>query len=159
MKLVRLDGDRIGLFVLLPKGPYVIDIANSLGVLAHDPLSNGLLNGVLKDGHDWSMIVKHWVHLRWPFKRLLSIALASPDTPRLVLRPLVDATGMASAANPIIAIEVTDIENVEDHDPTGRRTMERQFALSPSKEDVRTRTDETVRVIDFRSIEQRRTTS
>ena len=121
MKLVRLDGERIGLFVLLPKGPYAIDIANSLGVFAHDPLSNGLLNGVLKDGHDWSMIVKHWVHLRWPLNRLLSIALANPDTPRLVLLPLVDATGAEITANPIVAIEVTDIEGAEDHDPTGRR--------------------------------------
>ena len=156
MKLVRMDGDRIGLFVLLPKGPYAIDIANSLGVLAHDPLSNGLLNGVLKDGHDWSMIVKHWVHLRWPLKRLLSIALANPDTPHLVLQPLVDATGMASAANPIIAIEVTDIERAEDHDPTGRRTMERQFAQTPGRESAQPTADETARVIDFPSVEQRR---
>jgi hypothetical protein len=96
MKLVRMDGDRIGLFVLLPKGPYAIDIANSLGVFPHDPLSNGLLNGALKDGHDWSIIVKHWVHLRWPLKKLLSIAMANPDTPRLVLQSLVDATGAAS---------------------------------------------------------------
>ncbi|TYL97450.1 hypothetical protein FXB40_08840 [Bradyrhizobium rifense] len=156
MKLVRMDGDRIGLFVLLPKGAYAIDIANSLGVFPHDPLSNGLLNGALKDGHDWSIIVKHWVHLRWPLKKLLSIALANPDTPRLVLQPLVDATGMASAANPIIAIEVTDIESVEDHDPTGRRTMERQFALSPGKQAAQTQADENARVIDFASIEQRR---
>ena len=156
MKLVRLEGDRIGLFVLLPKGPYLIDIANSLGVLAHDPLSNGLLNGVLKDGHDWSMIVKHWVHLRRPLKRLRSIALANADAPRLVLQTLGDAMRTASAANPIIAIEVTDIECVEDHDPTGRHTMERQFALSPGKEGAQTTADKTVRVIDFPSSEQRR---
>lgn len=125
MKLVRLDDDRIGLFVLLPKGAYVIDIAKSLGVFAHDPLSNGLLNGVMKDGHDWSMIVKHWVHLRWPLKRLLSIALASPDAPRLVLRPFVEATGTARGADPIIAIEVTDIGDAEHDDPTGRRASSR----------------------------------
>jgi len=157
MKLVRMDGDRIGLFVLLPKGPYAIDIANSLGVFHHDPLSNGLLNGALKDGHDLSIIVKHWVHLRWPLKKLLSIALANPDAPRLVLQPLVDATGTASAANPIIAIEVTDIERAEEHDPTGWHAMHRQFALPPRNEAVRQPTaDETVRVINFTSIEQRR---
>jgi hypothetical protein len=157
MKLVRMAGGRIGLFVLLPKGPYAIDIANSLGVFPHDPLSNGLLNGALKDGHDWSVIVKHWVHLRWPLKKLLCIALANPDTPRLVLQPLVDATGTASAANPIIAIEVTDIESVEEHDPTGWRAMHRQFALPPKNEAARqSAADDTVRVIDFPSIEQRR---
>ncbi|QOZ68819.1 hypothetical protein SAMN05192541_14862 [Bradyrhizobium arachidis] len=157
MKLVRLDDDRVGLFVLLPKGPHAIDIANSLGVFPHDPLSNGLLNGALKGGCDWSVIVKHWVHLRWPLKRLQSIALANPDTPRLVLQPLVDATGTASTANPIIAIEVTDIEGVERHDPTGWHTMQRHFALPPGDEAVRqSAADETVRVIDFRSIEQRR---
>jgi hypothetical protein len=88
MKLVRMDGGRIGLFVMLPNGPHAVDIANSLGVFPHDPLSNGLLNGALKDGHDWSIIVKHWVHLRWPLKKLQNIALATPDTPRLVLQPL-----------------------------------------------------------------------
>jgi hypothetical protein len=158
MKLVRMDGGRIGLFVMLPEGPHAIDIANSLGVFPHDPLSNGLLNGALKDGHDWSIIVKHWIHLRWPLKKLQNIALAAPDTPRLVLQPLVDATGTASAANPIIAIEVTDIvESVEGHDPTGRHAMLRQFALPPRHEAVQqSAADETVRVIDFPLIEQRR---
>lgn len=157
MKLIRMDGDRIGLFVLLPNGPHAIDIANSLGVFPHDPLSNGLLNGALKDGHDWSIFIKHWVHLRWPLKKLLGIALANPDTPRLVLQPLLDATGTASPANPIIAIEVTDIESVEEHDPTGWHAMHRQFALRPRNEAARQSTaDETVRVIDFTSIEQRR---
>lgn len=157
MKLVRMDGDRIGLFVLLPKGPYAIDIANSLGVFPCDPLSNGLLNGALKDGRDWSVVVKHWGHLRRPLKKLQSIALANPDTPHLVLQPLVDATETASVDNPIIAIDVTDIESVEELDPTGRRAMERQFALSPKHEASRQPAEaETARVIDFTSIEPRR---
>lgn len=157
MKLVRLDGDRIGLVVSLPKGPHAIDIANSLGVFAHDPLSNGLLNGALKDGHDWSVVVKHWLHLRWPLKRLQDIALANPDAPRLVLRSLADNTGRASATNPIIAIEVTDIESVEQLDPTGWHAMQRQFALPPRDEIVRqAAVDEIVRVIEFPSAEQRR---
>ena len=157
MKLVRMDGDKIGLFVLLPKGPHAIDIANSLGVFAHDPLSNGILNGALKDTHDWSVVVKHWAYLRWPLKKLQNIALANPDTPRLVLQPLVDATGTASATNPIIAIEVTDIESAEEYDPTGWHAMNRQFAPSPGNEAARqSAADETGRVIDFTSNEQRR---
>jgi hypothetical protein len=87
MKLVRMADGKIGLFVLLPKGAYAIDIASSLGVFSHDPLSNGLLNGVLKDGHHWSLLVNHWAHLRSPLKRLQNIALRSPDHPSLVLQP------------------------------------------------------------------------
>jgi hypothetical protein len=60
MKLVRMADGKIGLFVLLAKGAYAIDIASSLGVFSQDPLSNGLLNGVLKDGHHWSLLVNHW---------------------------------------------------------------------------------------------------
>jgi hypothetical protein len=157
MKLVRMGDDRIGLFVLLPEGPYAIDIAKSLGVFAHDPLSNGLLNGALKDGHDWSILVKHWAHLRGPLRRLLSVALASPDNPRLALQPIVNVTGTASAADLIIAIEVTDIGSAEVHDPTGRRVMERQFALSPKHESSQKPADvEAFRVIDFVSHELRR---
>jgi hypothetical protein len=90
-------------------------------------------------------------------EKLQSTALASPDTPRLVLQPLVDATGTASAANPIIVIEVTDIESAEEYDPTGWHAMHRQFALPPRNEAARqSAADETVRVIDFTSIEQRR---
>jgi len=63
MKLVRMADGKIGLFVLLPKGAYVIDIASSLGVFSHDPLSNGLLNGVLKDGSDGFLKVPLWP---WP---------------------------------------------------------------------------------------------
>ncbi|OAF08489.1 hypothetical protein AXW67_01215 [Bradyrhizobium neotropicale] len=149
--------DRIGLFVPLPIGPYAIDIAKSLGVFPHDPLSNGLLNGALKDGHDWSVIVKHWAYLRPPLERLQRIALANPDNPRLVLRPLVDAIRTESAGDPITAIEITDIESVGKHDPTGRRAMERQFALQSENESSRGPAEvESARVIDFASLEQRR---
>jgi hypothetical protein len=132
MKLVEMDGDRIGLFAMLPKGPHAIDIIKSLDVFRHDPVSNGLLNGALKDGPDWSIFVKHWTHLRWPLKRLESIALASPDHPSLVLQSLTGRVPTANIANPITAIEITDIERFEEHDPTGRRVIERQ--LAPSSE-------------------------
>jgi hypothetical protein len=88
MKLVKITDEKIGLFVLLSKGPYAIDIANSLGVFApHDPLPNGLLNGVLKDGCNWSLLVKHWAHLRSPLEKLARIAMTNPDHPHLVLEP------------------------------------------------------------------------
>jgi hypothetical protein len=153
MKLVKMADGKIGLFVLLPKGGYAIDIAGSLGVVSHDPLSIGLLKGVLKDGHHWSLLVNHWAHLRSPLKKLQNVALKSPDHPCLVLQSLVDGPGMATAADPIIAIEITDIETFEEQDPTGRRAMERQFIPPPESNSPRGSTaTETAQVIDFSSI-------
>jgi hypothetical protein len=132
MKLVKMPDGNVGLFVPLPKGPYVIDIVNSLGVFVpHDPLSNGLLNGVLKDGCNWYLLVNHWAHLRWPLKKLARIATANPDHPSLVLQPMTDDFRLSNAADPIVAIEITDIETFEECDPTGRHAMARQ-CTSPS---------------------------
>ena len=132
MKLVKMTDGKGGLFVSLPKGPYAIDIVNSLGVFVpHDPLSNGLLNGVLKDGCNWYLLVNHWAHLRWPLKKLARIATANPDHPSLVLQPMTDDFRLSNAADPIVAIEITDIETFEECDPTGRHAMARQFT-SPS---------------------------
>jgi len=151
MKLVKMADEKIGLFVLLPKGGYAIDIAGSLGVFSNDPLSNGLLNGALKDGPDWSLLVKHWAHLRSPLKKLQNTALRSPDHPGLVLQTLADGSRTASAANPIIAIEITDIEIFEERDPTGRRAMERQFMPPPEIGSPCGSGTETAQVIDFSS--------
>jgi hypothetical protein len=150
MKLVKIADEKIGLVVLLPKGEYAIDIASSLGVLSHDPLSIGLLNGVLKDGHHWSLLVNHWANLRWPLKKLENIALRTPDHPSLVLRPLTDGPGTASAANPIIAIEITGVETFEEQDPTGRRAMKLQF-IQPAdiQAPSNNATAEAGQVIDF----------
>jgi hypothetical protein len=150
MKFVKMANEKIGLFVLLPKGAYAIDIASSLGVFSDDPLSNGLLNGVLKDSRDWSLLVKHWAHLRSALKKLQNTALRSPDHPCLVLQTLADSPQTASTANPIIAIEITDIEAFEEQDPTGRRTMARQFMPAPENQSPRGSTGaETALVIDF----------
>ena len=50
MKLVRFDGGKTGLMVQLASGPHVIDVIGSLGAFApDDPLSQGILNGILKE--------------------------------------------------------------------------------------------------------------
>jgi hypothetical protein len=49
------------------------------------------------------------------------------------LQSLTGIPQTASAANPIIAIEITDTEIFEEQDPTGRRTMERQFNVTSSE--------------------------
>jgi hypothetical protein len=152
MKIVKMADEKIGLVVMLSSGPHAIDIASSLGVFSSDLLSNGLLNGVLKDGHDWSLVVKHWAHLRSPLKKLQNAALRNPGHPCLVLRPLRESPRTASAAKPIIAIEITDIETFEEQDPTGRRAMERQFAPSPEKSPVGSpATTKSAEVIEFSS--------
>ena len=152
MKLVRMADGKIGLFVLLPKGAYAIDIASSLGVFSHDPLSNGLLNGVLKDGHHWSLLVNHWAHLRSPLKRLQNIALRSPDHPSLVLQPLTSGPPAASVADPIIAIEITDTEIFEEQDPQVGVRWRGSLMSPPASEPQRNSTaTKTAQVIDFSS--------
>ena len=68
MKLVKMADEKIGIFVQLPNGAYAIDIAANLGFFLHDPLSYSLLNGALKDGHDWSLLVKHWADFACAFE-------------------------------------------------------------------------------------------
>jgi hypothetical protein len=152
MKLVKMTDGKVGLFVSLPKGPYAIDIINSLGVFVpHDPLSNGLLNGVLKDGCNWYLIVNHWAHLRWPLKKLASTATANPDHPRLVLQPITDDLRLGNAADPIVAIEITELESFEERNSTDRRTVERPFMLPPDNELLQdaTTVTETAQIINF----------
>jgi len=128
MKLVSLGDGKIGLHVLLPTGPHAIDIGASVGVFTpQGPLSNGILNGSFKDGGNWSAIVKHWTHLKWPLKRLANIAAICPEHPLLVLRPLTERHGQRESAGSILTIEITDKEDLEVLDPTGRLAMERQF--------------------------------
>jgi hypothetical protein len=152
MKLIRLNNGQVGLLVLLPKGAYAIDILRSLGAFVpHDPLANGLLNGVLKGGCNWSLILNHWAHLRWPLKKLARTAMVNPDHPNLILQPITDDLQTRDASNPIVAIDITDIESFEERDPTGRRAMERQFMPPPEaglQQDT-TESTETAEVIDF----------
>ena len=150
MKLVKMNQNQIGPHVLLPEGAFAIDVVRSLGVFAYDPLLNGLLNGVFKQGGDWSLIVKHWAHLRSPLEKLVRFAQSYPEHPSLLLQPLNQDTETADALDPIIAIEINDIEVLEALDPTGRHVMARQFIqpaeIQPPSNDA---TAETGQVIDF----------
>lgn len=115
MKLVRVSKDKVGLLVPLPTGLHVIDIAKSLGVFApYDPISNGLLNGTLKDGCNWSLIVKHWCYLRMPLKRLANVATANPDHSCMVVQPFTEHFRAEDATDQILAIEITDTDRLEE---------------------------------------------
>src|SRR6185437_6945781 len=88
MQLVRMKGARIGLLVQLPTGPHTIDIVKSLGIFAaHDPLSGGILNGVLKEKCTWTALVNNWRYLHKPLELLARAALNHPDDPRLAIQP------------------------------------------------------------------------
>ena len=57
MKLVRFDDGKTGLMVQLAAGPHVIDVIGSLGVLSPgDPISQGVLNGILKNKGSWGSV-------------------------------------------------------------------------------------------------------
>jgi hypothetical protein len=114
MKLVKMADEKIGNLRAVTQGSL------------RDRHRRQLLNGALKDGHDWSLLVKHWAHLRAPVKKLQKIPLACPEH-SLVLQSLTSVPRRASAANSIIAIEITDTEIFEEQDPKGRLTMERQL--------------------------------
>ena len=71
---------------------------------------------------------------RMPLKKLARIAATSPDHPQLVAVPFTAELQAGDAANPIVALDITDIESFEALDPTGRRVMERQFMNRPEAE-------------------------
>src|ERR1700733_8504826 len=87
MRLVRFDGGKTGLTVELRSGPHVIDVVGSLGALApDDPISQGILNGILKDKGSWAPLIEHWEQARTGLRRLESLASANPDRAHLVIR-------------------------------------------------------------------------
>jgi hypothetical protein len=86
MKLVRFDGGKTGLMVQFAPVPYVIDVIGSLGALSPgDPISQGILNGILKNKGSWAPLIEHWNQARIGLRRLASLALANPDRPDLVI--------------------------------------------------------------------------
>jgi hypothetical protein len=137
MKLVRFDGGKTGLMVQLAAGPHVIDVIGSLGVLApDDPISQGILNGILKDQGSWAPLIEHWEQARIGLRRLASLALANPDRPYLVICRVDEVSLAPFLRNPrgIVTLDIMESSEVAQ-DPTGREAMERQFWI-PSPADT-----------------------
>jgi hypothetical protein len=131
MKLVRFDGGKTGLVVQLASGPHVIDVVGSLGLLSPgDPISQGILNGILKDKGSWAPLIEHWELARVGLRRLASLALAVPDRPHLVLYRIDEVSLALPLKNPrgIAALDIVESGEVAQ-DPTGREAMERQFGI------------------------------
>jgi hypothetical protein len=127
MKLIRFDNDRTGLVVELPSGPCVIDVVASIGALTpEDPISHGVLNGLLKDNSNWASLVQHWKIARAGLRRLP--ILAQIGSPQIVLRRSDEVRSTSSRrSEEIVSLDIGECDAVAP-DPTGREIMERQFA-------------------------------
>lgn len=160
MKLAKIDGEKIALLVQLPTGLHAVDIAKSLGVFAaHDPVSGGLINGVLKEKCAWVALVNNWRYLRKPLELLARTALTCPDDPRVAIQPLAQRRQTEAPFQEIVAIDITDAADLEIHDPTGRLAMARQFDEAPDHQagQCASSMGENVQVIDFSHRNQPRT--
>src|ERR1700692_2587957 len=132
MKLVGFDGGKTGLMVQFASGPHVIDVIGSLGALApDDPLSQSILNGILKDKGSWAPLIEHWEQARTGLRRLAALASANPDRPHLVICRADEVSPAPPLRNPrgIAALDIVESSEVAQ-DPTGREAMERQFGFS-----------------------------
>ena len=130
MQLIRFDGNKTGLIVELASGIHVVDVIASVGALApEDPISHGILNGLLKDNGSWAQLLGHWEMARKGLHRLAVLARA-PGSTQVVLRRLDEVRGVS--ARPPDGIGSLDIREFDAtaQDPTGREVIERQFAES-----------------------------
>jgi hypothetical protein len=129
VKLVRFDGGKTGLMVQLASGPHVIDVIGSLGVLSPgDPVSQGILNGILKDKGSWAPLIEHWEQARFGLRRLASSALANPSQSHLVICHADEVSLAPLSRNPrgVVSLDIVEWGEVAQ-DPTGREAMLLQF--------------------------------
>jgi hypothetical protein len=104
MKLIRFDGNKTGLVVELASGIHVVDVVASIGALVpDDPISHGVLNGLLKDNGSWAQLIQHWEMARKGLRKLAALAQASGPTQvvlrRLAWRQLAIWTGSAASTS------------------------------------------------------------
>jgi hypothetical protein len=115
--------------VQFASGPHVIDVIGSLGALSPgDPISQGILNGILKNKGSWAPLIEHWNQARIGLRRLASLALANPDRPDLVIcrADQVSLAPLLRSPGGVVILDIVESSEVAQ-DPTGREAMERQF--------------------------------
>jgi hypothetical protein len=130
MKLIRFDDDRTGLVVELPSGPYVIDVVASVGALVpEDPISHGVLNGLLKDKADWASLIQHWKMARVGLRKLAILAQTAGSS-KVVFRRYDEIRGASSGySDGIDSLDIGECVGIGT-DPTGRDVMEKQLTAS-----------------------------
>ena len=87
MQLIRFDGNKTGLVVNLASGIHVVDVIASVGALTpEDPISHGILNGLLKSNSSWAQLLEHWEMARKGLRRLAVLAQAPGPTQIVLFR-------------------------------------------------------------------------
>src|SRR6202158_5441596 len=123
MKLIRFDGNKTGLVVELASGIHVVDVVASIGALIPgDPISHGVLNGLLKDNGSWAPLIQHWKMARSGLRRLAILAQTA-RSPQIVLRRLNDLNVSSGQPDRINSLDIGEL-NAASQDPTGREVME-----------------------------------
>ena len=125
MRLIRFDGGKTGLMVQITSGPHVIDVIGSLGALSPaDPISQGILNGILKDKGSWAPLIEHWEQARIGLRRLASLASANPDRPDLVMRRADEVSQALLSGNPrgIVILDIVESSEVAQDSIPGQDT-------------------------------------
>jgi hypothetical protein len=116
MKLIRFDGGKTGLLVEISGTVRVIDVIASLGVLSPgDPISLGILNGILKDRGSWAPLIQYWQQARIGLKRLA--AAASGPEPSAVALLGIDEIHLASSTDGpygIASLEIVESMPAQD---------------------------------------------
>lgn len=129
MKLIRFDSGRTGLVIDRADGRYVIDVVGSLRALApEDPITQGVLNGVLKDCGSWSSVIEHWPHVRRGLMKLARLAMAREES-RLLIHPFDEVRFGHSSSDPhsIASLDIIEQREVA-HDPTAHDLIACQAA-------------------------------
>ena len=126
MQLIRFDGNKTGLVVNLASGIHVVDVIASVGALVpEDPISHGILNGLLKSNGSWAQLLEHWEMARKGLRRLAVLAQA-PGPTQVVMFRFDELRRVSHPPNGIGSLDIREAE-ATSQDPTGRAVMERQF--------------------------------
>lgn len=129
MKLIRFNNGRTGLIVDRLDGPYVIDVVGSIGALApDDPITQGMLNGALKDNRSWAHVIEHWSYVRRGLGKLARLAMTQ-EARGLAMQPLCEVRLDHASGDPnsIATLVIAEHREVAV-DPTGRELMTEQAA-------------------------------
>jgi hypothetical protein len=98
-------------------------VVASLGtLLPEDPVSSGVLNGILREGGSWALLIEHWTYVRAGLRRLAEVALRRPDHPGLIMLPFDGILAAPSTGNSprITALEITELNNDAESNPESR---------------------------------------
>lgn len=127
MRLVRFGEARTGIFLELPTGPHVLDVVASVGALSPgDPISNGILTDILKDGGTWGPLIQHWDSARVGLGKLVQLAASNPGHPGLVIHRCaeVDAMPKSTKGGEIVALGIAEGDDSFSYCPQSSRDCE-----------------------------------